>query len=230
MNFTCLLILWILLTLFLSSFTTFLGKKYGTYYPIAMNASLIVMASVLANKLVTVGPFTVPAGVIVASSTFLITDILSEKWGEKEAKKAVWAGFYSLLVFMISLLIAIKWQAPDFASEKANNFAQVLGLTPRIIIASLIAYLISQQHDVWIYHILKRWTKGKYLWLRNNVSTIFSQLIDTCIFISIAFYGEFPIFNMIIGLWAVKVLIALLDTPFIYLQCYLIDKVQKQDA
>lgn len=222
-----LIVIWILATLLISSGSALLGKRYGVEYPIAMVAALVVVANILANKIVVFGPFSVPAGVIVFSSTFLITDILSEKWGKATARKAVWAGFYANIVMVISVWIALAWQSPDFVQESANIFNQALGLTPRIVFASMIAYLLSQHHDVWAFHFWKDKTKGKYLWLRNNLSTAVSQLIDSIVFIVIAFAGVLPLIPLIIGQYVVKMAIALLDTPFMYLITSWMDKVQR---
>jgi len=217
---------WIILTLIVGSFTGILGKKYGVAYPIAIMAGLVVIANILAIKIVSFGPFTVPAGVIAFSMTFLITDILSEKWGEKYARQAIWSGFYANLIFVFSLFIAIYWQSAPYAAEFAEKFKEVLSLAPRVAIAGFIAYLISQHHDVWAFHFWKRITKGKYLWLRNNASTVVSQLLDSIIFISIAFYGLFPVWPLILGQWVVKIIIAVLDTPFMYGVSWLMDKIK----
>lgn len=189
-------------------------------------AALVVMANIFAVKIVSFGPFTVPAGVIVFSMTFLITDILSEKWGKAQAKKAVWVGFYANIVFVISVLIVINWPAASFAIEISDKFKEILTLTPRIAIASFLAYIVSQNHDVWAFHFWKNKTKGKHLWLRNNASTIISQLIDSVIFITIAFYGVFPVLPLILGQWVVKIIIALLDTPFMYAVVWMINKIK----
>ena len=220
------ILIWVIITLIVSSFAAIIGKRYGVAYPIAIMACLVVMANILANKIVMFGPFTVPGGVIVFSMTFLITDILSEKWGKRAAQKAVWAGFYANIVLMLSLYIVINWPAAPFAKEGAELFAKVLGFTPRIIIASFIAYIVSQNHDVWAFHFWKKLTKGKHLWLRNNASTIVSQFVDSVIFIVIAFYGIFPIMPLIIGQWVAKTAIALMDTPFMYLIIRIMDKVK----
>jgi len=220
------IILWIIVTFVVGSIAGLLGKKYGVEYPIALMASLVVMANIFANKIVVFGPFTVPAGVIVFSMTFFITDLLSEKWGKKYAKKAIWAGLYASLLLVISVYIVTAWQPAPFATEMSEMFTKVLALTPRIAIAGFIAYIISQNHDVWAFHFWKRLTKGKHLWLRNNASTVVSQLIDSVVFIVIAFYGIFPIWNMILGMWVVKSLIALIDTPFMYGAIWLMDKIK----
>jgi hypothetical protein len=193
------IILWIIATLLIVSIASILAKKYGVEYLIGTMAALVVMANIFANKIVMFWKFSVPAGVLVFSMTFLITDILSEKWGKKTARKAVWIGFFVSLILAVSLLIVINWEAAPYGKEFAEKFNEVLFLTPRIIIAGFIAYIFSQNHDVWAFHFWKKLTKGKNLWLRNNASTIVSQFIDSAIFVSIAFYGVFPIIRGNIG-------------------------------
>jgi uncharacterized integral membrane protein (TIGR00697 family) len=221
-----LIIIWILVTLAVTSFAGVIGKKYGIEYPIAIMAALIVIANIVANKIVTFGPFTVPGSVIVFSTTFLITDIISEKWGKKKARKAVWAGFYASIILAISIYIVSAWEPAPFAIEISDMFSKVLKLTPRIVLASLIAYFISQHHDVWAFHFWKKKTKGKHLWFRNNASTMVSQLLDSVIFVVIAFYGVFSIFPLILGQWVVKMIIALVDTPFMYGVLWLMKKIK----
>lgn len=212
-----LIFVWIVTTLGIASFACYLGLRNGVEYPIAIMSCLVVIAAVAANKIVAVGNLYVPGGVIVASATFLVTDILSEIWGKEVSKRAVWSGFYGLLLMVATFWIVSAWPAPPFAQSTAERFEEILGLTPRIAIASIIAYLLSQHHDVFMFHFLKDKYNGKHLWLRNNVSTLLSQLIDSAVFITIAFYGILPIFSMIVSMWIVKAAIALIDTPFIYL-------------
>lgn len=207
---------WIIATLAISSFSAFMAKKYGVEYIIAVMACLVVIANVIAGKIVIFGPFVVPAAVIVYASTFLITDIIAEKWGKQQARKAVWVGFYANLLLVVSVFIAINWKAAPFAQDFANMFSSVLGLTPRVVLASMVAYLASQHHDVFAFIKLKEKTKGKHLWLRNLASTSVSQAIDTCIFIPIAFYGVFDIGPLLLGQYLVKLIIAGMDTPFLY--------------
>ena len=221
-----LIISWIIATFFIGSIAGILGKRYGVAYPIALVSALVVMANIFANKIVQFGPLTVPAGVITFSMIFFVTDLISEKWGKEEAKKAVWAGFFSSLVLVISVYIVIHWQPAVFAIEFSEIFAKALALTPRITIASFIAYLISQHHDIWAFHFWKKKTNKKHLWLRNNASTIVSQFIDSVIFIFIAFYGVLPVVPLILGQWIVKVVIALIDTPFMYGSIWLMNRVK----
>jgi len=192
----------------------------------ALFSAALVVASILASKIITIFGFFVPAGILAYSITFIITDTTSELYGKKAADTVVLSGFISLVVtfFMMQLSIALP-SAPFWNNQEA--FVSVIGSTSRIILASLVAYLISQFHDVWLFHLLKKKTNGKHLWLRNNASTAVSQFIDSFIFIAIAFYGVMPIWQLIIGQWTIKMLIALADTPIVYL---LVNVIKKREG
>lgn len=178
-------------------------------------AGSLTLSSILANKIISIFGFFVPAGVLGYSITFFATDTVSEIWGKERANFVVIGGFVALLFAMVLILLSLHWQkAPFWNNDTAFN--AILGSTPRIIIGSFVAYLISQFSDVWTFHFIKKITNDKHLWLRNNLSTITSQLIDTLIFITIAFYGVMPIGQMIFGQWLIKCMIAALDTPIVY--------------
>lgn len=188
--------------------------------------SSITIASVLANKIITVFGLFVPAGVLSYSITFICTDVISEIWGKERANYTVIGGFIALIAVLVLIQLSLAWpKAPFWDQETA--FQAILGSTSRIIIASFIAYLVSQFHDVWAFHFWKKMTKARHLWLRNNLSTAVSQFIDSFLFITIAFYGVIPIWPLIIGQWVIKFAIALLDTPVIYLVVWIIR--QKMD-
>jgi len=218
-------IVWMLLTLGIGSLSAIIAKRYGVEYIIGMFASFTVIANIIASKIVVFGPFNVPAAVLVYSTTFLLTDFLSELYSEKEAFKAVAIGFISNIILVISIWVAVEWQnAPFWTGQPA--FESIFGLVPRIVLASMISYIISQNLDVKIFMILKN-KYPKYLWLRNNAGTMISQFVDTIVFISIAFYGTIPnsfFFSLIIGQYAVKWIIAVFDTPFLYVVKYLYNK------
>ncbi|AKI96754.1 queuosine precursor transporter [Kosmotoga pacifica] len=185
----------------------------------AVFVTALVVSNIVSFKLISVLGFVVPAGVFMYPVTFAITDIVSEVYGKKKASQVVLVGFISAaLVPFLTFIAVILPPAEFFGSQE--QFATVLGAVPRVTIASLIAYLISQWHDVWAFHFWKRLSKGKFLWLRNNLSTMVSQLIDTVTFITIAFAGVVPtqvLINMIFSQYLFKILIAAIDTPFVYL-------------
>ena len=205
---------WIALTLLIVLATSYIAKRFGVVYMISMYVALILMANIFAAKIVLVGGRLVPASVIVYSSSFLLTDMLSEFYGKKTAQTAVWAGFVANIALVFSVWVALSWDpAPVWGGQE--SFEAVLGNTPRVVAASLAGYLVSQNHDVISYHFWKK-RAPSHLWVRNNASTVVSQGLDTVIFITIAFYGTFPVVDLIIGQYLVKMAIALADTPFLY--------------
>ncbi|NDV27456.1 queuosine precursor transporter [Desulfovibrio sp. JC010] len=175
----------------------------------------LVMAAVVSTKIINIFGFYAPAGVLAYSITFIVSDIISEIWGKERANEVIHCGFIALLTAIALSWAALYWTPAPFWHGQ-EGFASVLASTPRIVLASLLAYLVSQTNDVRIFHLLRRMTGGKHLWLRNNLSTIVSQLIDSTIFVTVAFYGVMPVTDIIIGQWVAKVAIAFLDTPLVY--------------
>ncbi len=183
---------------------------------VALFAACLTIAAVLAGKLVTFFGLVFPAGVLAYSITFPVTDIVGELWGRRHAQRAVMGGFVALLMVMLLCQLAVACPAPDFWDGQ-EAFRRIVGGTPRIIVASLVAYVTSQFHDVWSFHFWRRLTGARHLWLRNNISTVTSQLLDTVIFVLIAFWGVAPVGQIILGQFIVKTAIAVLDTPVVYL-------------
>jgi uncharacterized integral membrane protein (TIGR00697 family) len=184
-------------------------------------AGSLVLAAILASKIIRAGPLVVPAGVLAYSLTFIVTDVISEVWGKEKAKSVVLGGFIALILAFVLTNISILWpSAPFWPHQQA--FKTILSSSSRIMVASLTAYLLSQYHDVWAFHFWKKVTTDRFLWLRNNASTVISQLLDSVVFITIAFYGVVPLGSLILGQWVAKVGIALLDTPLVYLVVYLV--------
>ncbi len=198
----------------------------------------IPIATILANiqvlKMVDLLSIGVTLGNITYASSFLVTDILSENYGKKAAKKAVFIGFFSLTatVIVMNLALMFKPNEFDFIQESLKN---IFSLLPRIALASLIAYGISQLHDVWAYNFWKNLFPGiKFLWLRNNASTMASQLLDSVIFTFVAFWGLLPqseFVQILITTYVVKLIVAAIDTPFLYLARYMFNhSMQKEDG
>ena len=155
------------------------------------------------------------------SITFAVTDTVCEVWGRSRTQTLVNAGFLVLiLVWGLTALALAMPAAPFWPNQEA--FGAILGATGRIILASLIAYGVSQTFDVWIFNRIKELFAARHLWIRNNVSTLLSQTLDTGLFITIAFYGQLPLLPLMAGQLAVKYSIALLDTPVVYGLVYLV--------
>ncbi|MBN2284525.1 MAG: queuosine precursor transporter [Deltaproteobacteria bacterium] len=190
----------------------------------------LLIANIMASKIISVGGMILPAAIVLYPLTFLITDVVSEIEGKRSAHRLVMTGFYLSLFMVLFLLIGkILPPAPFWKNQEA--YMAILGSTPRIVAASMIAYLVSQNHDIWAFHWWREKTGGRHLWIRNNLSTIVSQFVDSVLFISLAFAGTYAVKTvlfMIIGQYAVKVVIALLDTPFCYLLVWLYGNDRKR--
>ena len=172
--------------------------------------------------------FEISVGILPYPITFLITDLISEIYGKKRANQIVVAGifasFFSLLIVYISNVVP----ATTWSPVNDDMFSTVFGNTAIAVFASMMAYLLAQFFDIQIYHFWKRLTKGKHLWLRNNFSTFLSQFVDTfTILILLCSFGiiDWSRFNgLLIAGFLFKVMIAALDTPFLYLGVYLFRK------
>ncbi|MCD6127050.1 MAG: queuosine precursor transporter [Methanomicrobia archaeon] len=175
----------------------------------------LIISNITAVKIVSYGKLVFPAAVLAYAVTFLFTDVYSEIWGKKEANTLVRIGFLCNILALFLIRFSIILRPASFYDQ--SSFVNVLGGSSRIILASMTAYLISQHHDVWAFHFWRDKTKGKYLWIRNNASTMVSQLLDTSIFIFLAFYGNAPILTMIGSQYLIKLIIAAIDTPFCYI-------------
>ena len=179
-------------------------------------------------------PGPIALGTILFASTFLCTDILSEYYGKEKAKKNVLIGFCSFFLMTILMLVTIGIQPAqdEWVSMVQESLTILFTPMTSIFVASMIAYLISQYFDIWFFSYLKTVSSNKLLWLRNNVSTAVSSLIDNTIFSIFAWIilnpNPFPlsdvIMTFILGVYLLRVFIALLDTPFIYLAKYFIPK------
>ncbi|ARI77305.1 queuosine precursor transporter [Halobacillus mangrovi] len=212
--------LWILFaiinfTLLLSVYRIF-GKP-GLFVWIGMST---VIANVQVVKTVELFGLNATLGNILYGTAFLATDILNEKYGKKDAQKAVWMGFTTLIVLTILMQMAILF-TPGENDIAQSAFTTIFGVGARIAIGSLVAYIISQYFDVWLYARLKGMFSGsRTLWVRNNGSTMISQLLDSAIFCVIAFYGIYPIevwLEIFLTTYIIKFIVAALDTPFLYI-------------
>jgi len=181
-------------------------------------ATAVILANIQVMKTVRVFGLVTALGNVVYSSLFLVTDILNENYTEKDAQKAVWIGFFVLISTTILMQLTIQF-IPDVSDFLSQHITAIFSLLPRITLASLTAYLISQNHDVWFFAKLKKKHKRRLLWLRNNSSTIISQLLDNIIFTLIAFAGVFSwvvIGQIFLTSMIMKIVVAVCDTPFIY--------------
>ena len=191
--------------------------KLGLYVwiPIA-----VIVANIQVLKYVQLLGLTATLGNVVYASSFLVTDILSENHGRREANRAVAIGFVSLVAMVTLMNIALLFE-PDPADTAHVHLGAIFSLLPRITAASLLAYVVSQYHDVWAYSFWRKRVPGtRTIWIRNNLSTLVSQLIDSVVFTLAAFAGRLELrvlLEIIVTTYVLKALVAFADTPLVYL-------------
>lgn len=202
-----------------------LGAFYARRYNrpdalIAFYVTLITFSNLAVSKIISfnLGGWTLfaPATVLIFSVTFLLTDIVNEKFGKKETQRMILIALFSqIAVAGFSYLVLKATPAPFFQNQAA--FEALLGMVPRVVLASFVAFYISENADAIIFHWFKRITGGKHLWIRNVFSSIPAMSLDSIIFVTLAFYGVMPIWQLILGQSIIKWLVGILDIPFMYL-------------
>lgn len=224
--------IFILFTLFLLVIGL-IAFRYGKAYVFVLIAIYSLLMNIFVLKQFNLFGLVVTGGNALYGAMFLLTDLLSEHYGKKEAFKAVLVGFFTSAIFVIATQVLLVFVANEF--DFAQEHLQALfSLAPRILVGSMLAFIISQSFDVWAYSKIKNITNQKFLWLRNNGSTLLSQFIDTMIFTAVGLtaFSWLPFEGVIsteifwsvaVATYVIKVIVALLDTPFLYLSYRLKD-------
>lgn len=188
----------------------------------------LLLANIMGPKLTVVAGMQTSMGVILYSSIFFATDLLSEKYGRQEAQRAVMLGFFVSIALVVMTQISMLYlpstmpETSEFAQSVHAATVTLFDYTPRFVFGSLLAYLLSQSFDVWIFHKIRDATHGRHLWLRNTGSTLLSQAIDTLIYGLVVWWGlvDLPTaLKLAAAKYVFKFAIAVIDTPFIYLAC-----------
>ena len=187
----------------------------------ALYVTIIILANLLGSKITTIFGISVSVGIFMVPLAFLITDVLEEILGKKEIKKLIIITASALIVTFLFVLLSLALP-PNSRFTHNDEYTTIFSASTRMLIASLVAFVLSQTNDAYMFDLIKRKTHGKYLWIRNNLSTISSQFIDTVVFMFIAFYHLTPkfsvgfIWQLIIPYFIFKIVFALIDTPFFY--------------
>ncbi|MEK5428625.1 queuosine precursor transporter [Cytobacillus sp. FSL R7-0680] len=188
---------------------------------------LLILANIVAVKLFSLGDLAIlPAAVVVFIFTYPIIDIIVELYGKEAGKQTVKAGLITQILAIIFIMITIQLPAAPVFGEQAS-FQAILGGSFRVIVASLVSYFISQHIVVYVFHKLKMRHGKKKLWFRNNMSVMISQIVDTSIFITIAFYGTIPtsaLLGLIFSQYLFKFIASICITPLVYLVVHMIRK------
>ncbi len=200
-------------------------RLFGKYGLFAMTVIATVFANIEVLILVEGFGMVQTLGNVMFASTYLVTDILSENEGKKEASRAVLLGVFTSVMM---LLITQYWflYSPAEGDWASPAIREIFKTTPRLMLASLIGYTVSQRFDVWLYHAIWRFTekrsenRRKLLWLRNNAATLIAQIVNTVLFNLIAFAGMYDtrqILNIMVSSYVIYIFTSLLDTPCVYL-------------
>ncbi len=202
-------------------------------------ASLLV-SNIIAVKLVAIGPLYLPAAVLIFPISYIFGDILTEVYGYAQARRVIWIGFFcnlmAVLVFSLSVELppAPIWRIGQFESAESSQeaYGAIFNSTPRILVASFLAYLAGELLNSFVLAKMKVATAGRHLWMRTIGSTIVGQFVDSGIFILLAFYGTVPLpalLKIAATQWLFKSAYEALVTPFTYLAVNFLKRVEKED-
>jgi uncharacterized integral membrane protein (TIGR00697 family) len=218
-------VLWLTTLLLDLGGTVVLYRLFGKAGLQVAIATAIILANLQGPKLTIIFGLETSLGVIFYSSIFFATDVLSENYGKHEAARAVWMGFTVSVIVLLMMSLGLMYlpssnpKTAAFSHDIQDAFSTILNFSPRFVFGSLLAYLISQRFDVWAFHKIKAWTGERWLWLRNNGSTMASQLLDTTIYSLIVWWGTVDLQTALAlgaAKYVFKIVIAAIDTIFIY--------------
>jgi len=202
---------------------------------------VLLLTNIITSKYIIIGHLTLTAGAITYPFTFSLLDIISEVYGKNKAKMVIWMGLLASLFMTFITYLANIIPIYEHSPVPQSAFRLVFGFTPGIVLGSMVAYLIAQLVDVYLFELVRRITKGKYLWLRNNISTLIGQLFDTAIFAGIAWMiwpllgltqGIEPItwntwYQITVNEYMFKVFFTFINIPVVYIGVYLVKRCIK---
>ena len=203
---------------------TFFGAWYARRYQradalVGLYVVFVALSQIIATKIAEfdLGIITVtaPAAVLIYAVTYLFTDIVNERFGRMEVHRMIFIAFITQVAMVFFLWLATNITPADFW-KKQEAWESIIGLVPRITLASWVAFLASENFDAWVFDLFRRLTKGRHLWMRNAFSSLPALTLDTFLFITLAFYGIMPLWWLIEGQIATKYLVGLVNIPFMY--------------
>ncbi len=204
--------------------------KYLTLITVSF-VSVLLISNIASTKIVDLKWFVFDAGTLLFPLSYIFGDILTEVYGYKQSRKVVWMGFaMALLMSVVFIIVGKLPPASDWGNQAAYD--AILGLTPRIVFASLIAFFVGEFSNSYILAKLKILTKGKWLWMRTIGSTIIGELLDTTLFIIIAFYGVLPsslLLTLIVSNYLFKAGLEIIFTPITYKVVNFLKKKENED-
>ncbi|PIN77197.1 transporter [Candidatus Woesearchaeota archaeon CG10_big_fil_rev_8_21_14_0_10_34_8] len=193
--------------------------------------AVLLISNTASVKILNFGPFTFDGGTLLFPLTYIFGDILTEVYGYKRSRRVIWIGFFCvILMALVYAIVGFLPSAADWGMQDA--YMSILGIVPRIVLASLIAYFAGEFSNSFILAKMKIWTKGKWLWTRTIGSTIVGEGVDTLLFVVIAFAGLMPnslLIAIIISNYVFKVLMEAILTPVTYAVVNFLKKKEHED-
>lgn len=191
----------------------------------------LIAANIISVKLIAVGGWFVPAGVVIFPLSYVFGDVLTEVYGYRSARRVIWLGFLCNLVVVGAIWVAGAWPAAPFWQDQPA-WEAILGFAPRLLVASFVAYLVGEFANSFILARMKVATQGRWLWSRTIGSTVVGEGLDSLVFITIAFVGVpgIDLTTAILTQWAIKVAYEVLATPFTYLVVGYLKRVEGIDV
>lgn len=232
-------VIWVILLVFTFGAILAMLRLFGASGLYIYISIAIIAANIQVLKAVKFSVFDQPValGTILFATTYICTDILNEFYGRKAARKSIYIGFMAMFLMTAFMLLTLGFRplnpqeavnGMEWALESHNHIAGVFLSSPAMLLAGMIAYLCSQLNDVWLYSFFKKLTKGKYIWFRNNAAAAISAFIDDVVFSVLAWvvFADEPLATgvlwgtYILGTYALRLVVAIIDTPVIYLARY----------
>ncbi|MER3403184.1 MAG: transporter [Armatimonadota bacterium] len=214
--------------------TRYTANTYSIWFVlvVALFITVLLISNIIASKIATIGSFSMAAGIVIFPISYIVADVLTEVYGYRHARRVIWLGFLCNLILVVAIALAI-WLPPAPLWDKQEAYAAVLGVAPRLLVASLIAYLFGEFTNSFVLAKMKILTRGRWLWTRTIGSTFVGQLVDTAVFSTIAFAGLMPtsaLATMIIVEWLFKTAYEALATPITYVVVGFLKRVEGVDA
>jgi hypothetical protein len=207
-------------------------RPYRYFYLIVgLFVAVLIVSNTASTKILDLGPFTFDGGTLLFPLAYIFGDILTEVYGYRNSRKVIWTGFACLALATVTYyLVGLLPAAADWTGQAA--YQQILGIVPRIAIASLIAYFAGEFSNSYILAKMKVWTKGRWLWARTIGSTIVGEFVDCLLFVAIAFYGVMPnglLLSILVSNYVFKVAVEVIFTPVTYIVVNRLKKSEHED-
>lgn len=214
--------------------TRYTANTYSIWFVlvVALFVTVLLISNIIASKIATIGSFAMPAGIVIFPISYIVADVLTEVYGYRHARRVIWLGFLCNLILVVAIVLAI-WLPPAPFWDKQEAYATILGAAPRLLVASLSAYLFGEFTNSFVLAKMKILTRGRWLWTRTIGSTFVGQFVDTAVFSTIAFMGVMPtsaLVAMILTEWLFKTVYEALATPITYAVVGFLKHVEGVDA